>query len=172
MYGLAPMNLSLASPQTSEEAFEIIIGAPTFGPGIAGKESRPTLPERRADMRHRLRIFGMRLGMLFQLGQKCFDLALDVSAGWAWLTILLWGIQSPIQFDQPIPLTFELAILGLEGAATLDDGQELFQDRMAPFLRLRWSEASKRARSSNTRSPPSANGGLPPSMRVVRIRSA
>jgi hypothetical protein len=54
----------------------------------------------------------------------------------------------------------------------LDDGQELIQDRMAPFLRLRWSEASKRVRSSKTRSPPSANGGLLPSVRVVRIRSA
>ena len=166
------MNLSLASPQSSEETFEVVVGAPTFGPSVAGKESRPTLPERRADMRHRLRIFGTRLGLVFQLGQKCFDLALDVSAGWAWLTVLLWGIQSPIQFDQPIPLTFEPAMLGLEGATTLDDGQELIQDRMAPFLRLRWSEASKRVRSSNTRSPPSANGGLLPSVRVVRIRSA
>jgi hypothetical protein len=69
-------------------------------------------------------------------------------------------------------LTFEPAILGLEGAATLDDIQELVQDRMAPFLRLRWSEASKRVRSSKTRSPPSAKGGLLPSVRVVRIRSA
>jgi len=130
------------------------------------------LPERRADVRHCIRIFGTRLGVLLQLSQKLFDLAFDVSAGGTWLTGLLGGIQSPVQFDQPIPLTYELAILGLEGATTLDNGQELLQERMAPFLRLRRSEASNRAKSSKTRSPPSANGGLLPSVRVVRIRSA
>jgi hypothetical protein len=172
MYRLATVNLALASPQAPEETFEVIVGAPAFGPSIASKESRPALLERRADMRHRRRIFGVRLGMVFQLGQKFFDLAFDVAASWMWLTGLLWGVQSPIQFDQPTPLTLEPAILGLEGAATLNDGQELIQDWMAPFLRLRWSEASRRARSSNTRSPPNAKGGLLPSVRVVRIRSA
>ncbi len=169
---LATMNLALASPQASEETFDVVVRAPTFGPRIASKEPRSMLLERRADMCHHRRIFGAGLGMVFQLGQEVFDLALDVAASWLWLTRWLWGIQSPVQFDQPIPLTFELAILGLEGAATLDDGQEVLQDRMPPFLRLRWSEASNRVRSSNTRSPPSAKGGLLPSVSVVRIRSA
>ena len=123
-------------------------------------------------MRHRLRIFRTRLGIVFQLSQKCFDVAFDLSAGGAGLIVLLWRVQSPVQFDQPIPLTFELAILGVEGTATLNDGQELTQNRMPPFLRLRRREASKRVRSSKTRSPPSANGGLLPSVRVDRIRSA
>jgi hypothetical protein len=69
-------------------------------------------------------------------------------------------------------LTLETAVLSRERAATLDDGQELIQNRMAPFLRLRWREASKRVRSSNTRNPPKAKGGLLPSVSVVRIRSA
>ena len=110
--------------------------------------------------------------MVFQLGQKCFDVAFDLSAGGARLIVLLWRVQAPVQFDQPIPLTFELAILSLKGAETLDHRQELIQNRMAPFLRLRWREASKRVRYSKTRSPPSAKGGLLPSVRVDRIRSA
>jgi hypothetical protein len=110
--------------------------------------------------------------MLFQLGQERFDVPLDVSPSRAWLTGLLWRIQPSIQFDQPTVLTFEAAILGSESAAALDHGQELIQNGMAPFLRLRWREASKRARSSNTRRPPSAKGGLLPSVSVVRIRSA
>ncbi len=88
-------------------------------------------------MCHHLRIFGARLGVLFQLGQKLFDLPLDLSAGGAGLTFSLGRIQSSVQFDQPTLLTFELTILSLEGAATLDDGQELIRNRMAPFLRLR-----------------------------------
>jgi len=172
VHGLATMNLALAGAQASEETFEIVVGAPTFGPRVAGKEPRPALPERRADMRHHLGVFRVRLGMLFQLSQKVFDAPLDVSASRVWLTVWLGRNQSPLQFNQPIPLTFETTILGREGAATLDDGQELIQNRMAPFLRLRWREAAKRARSSNTRSPPNANGGLLPSVSVVRIRSA
>ena len=172
VHRLAPMNLSLASPQASKETFEIVVGAPAFGPSIAGEKARPTLPERRTDMRHCFRIFGTCLGMLLQFRQKLFDLPFDLSAGWARLIILLGRIQSSVQFDQPIPLTFEPAVLGLERAATLDNIQEPVQDRMAPFLRLRWREASKRVRSSKTRSPPSANGDLLPSVRVVRIRSA
>lgn len=172
MHRLAPMNLSLASPQASEETFEVVVGSPPFGPGITGKESRPTLLECRADVRHHLGICRAHLGLLLQLRQKVFDLALDLTAGGTWLTGLLRGIQSAIQFDQPIALTFETAVLNGERAATLDNGQELIQNRMAPFLRLRWREASKRVRSSNTRKPPKANGGLLPSVRVVRIRSA
>lgn len=172
MHGLATMNLALAGADASEETFEVVVGAPPFGPRVAGKEPRPALPERRADMRHHLGILRGGLGVLLQLSQKVFDVPLDLSAGGAWLTVWLGGIQSPVQFKQPTPLTFETAILGRERAATLDDSQELIQNRMAPFLRLRWSEASKRARSSNTRSPPNANGGLLPSVSVVRIRSA
>ena len=172
VHGLAPMNLSLASPQASEEAFEIVVGSPTFGPGITGKESWPTLLECRADARHHFGIFRARLSLLFQFSQKVFDLPLDRTARGAWLTGLLRGIQSAIQFDQPIALTLETAVLKGEWAAMLDDDQELIQNRMAPFLRLRWRVASKRVRSSNTRSPPRTKGGLLPSVSVVRIRSA
>ncbi len=172
MYGFAPMNLSLASPQASEETFEIVVGSPPFGPGITGKESRPPLLEGRADMRHHLGIGRARLGMLFQLGQKVFDVPLDLTARGAWLTGLLGRIQPALQFDQPIALTLETAVLSRERATTLNDDQELIQNRMAPFLRLRRRDASRRVRSSNTRNPPRANGGLLPSVRVVRIRSA
>jgi hypothetical protein len=136
MHGPAPMNLSLASPQAPEEAFEVVVGAPTFRPGITGKESRPTLLERRADVRHHLGIGRARLGVLFQLSQKVFDLPFDLTAGRAWRTLLRRGIQPAIQFDQPIALTPETAVLNGERAATLDDGQELIQNRMASFLRL------------------------------------
>ena len=172
MHRLASMNLSLARPQASEETFEVVVGSPAFGPGITGKESRPTLLERRADVRHHLSIRRARLGVLFQLSQKVFDVPLDLTARGAWLTGLLGRIEPAIQFDQPIALTLETAILRSERAATLDDGQELIQNRMPPFLRLRWREASRRVRSSNTRNPPRAKGGLRPSVRVVRIRSA
>ena len=172
MHGFAPMNLSLASPQASEETFEVVVGSPTFGPGITGKESRPTLLECRADVRHHLGIGRARLGMLFQLSQKVFDVPLDLTARGGWLTGLLGRIQPAIQFDQPIALTLEAAVLSRERAATLDDGQELTQNRKTPFLRLRWRDACKRVRSSNTRNPPKANGGLLPSVCVVRIRSA
>ena len=166
------MNLSLARPQASEETFEVVVGSPAFGPGITRKESRPTLLERRADVRHHLSICRARLGVLLQFRQKVFDLLLDLTARGASLTGLLRGIQPAIQFDQPIALTLETAVLSRERAATLDDGQEVIQNRMPPFLRLRWREASRRVRSSNTRNPPKAKGGLLPSVRVVRIRSA
>ena len=172
MHGLAPMNLALTSPQASEETFEVVVGAPAFGPGITGKESRPPLLEGGADVRHHLGIGRARLGVLLQLRQKVFDLPLDLTPRGRRLIGLLRGIQSAIQFDQPITLTLETAVLSRERAATLDDGQELIQNRMTPFLRLRWRDASKRVRSPNTRTPPKANGGLLPSVRVVRIRSA
>ena len=109
------------------------MGAPAFRPSVAGEEVWPTLPERRTEMRHCFRIFGTRLGMLLQFRQKLFDLPLDLSAGGAGLIVLLRRVQSSVQFDPPIPLTFEPAILGHERAAALDDGQELIQNRMPPF---------------------------------------
>ena len=172
MHGFASMNLSLASPQASKETFEVVVGSPPFGPGITGKESRPTVLEGRADVRHHLGIGRARLGVLFQLSQKVFDVPLDLTARGAWLTGLLGRIAPAIQFDQPIALTLETAVLRSERAATLDGGQELIQNRMPPFLRLRWRDASRRVRSSNTRNPPKANGGVLPSVSVVRIRSA
>ena len=170
--GLAAMNLPLTGSQASEETFEIVVSPPAFRPSIAGKEARPPLTERRTKVGHRLGIFGARLGLLFQLGQELFDVSLDVSPRRAWLVGSLWRIQSPIQFDQPTVLPFEAAILDGEGVAALNHGEELIQNGMTPFLRLRRREASKRVRSSNTRRPPSANGGLLPSVSVVRIRSA
>lgn len=38
MHRLAPLNLALACAQTAKEGFQIIVGAVTFRPGIAGKE--------------------------------------------------------------------------------------------------------------------------------------
>jgi hypothetical protein len=69
-------------------------------------------------------------------------------------------------------LVFEVLIACGKSLAELNHGQQLLQERVPPFCRLRLSEASKRWRSSNTRSPPSAKGGLLASVKVLRINSA
>jgi hypothetical protein len=48
-------------------------------------------------------------------------------------------------------LTFELSVAGGKRMAQCDHGQQLIQERVPPFCRQRLSEASKRAKSSNTR---------------------
>lgn len=111
-------------------------------------------------------------GLLRQLGQKGFDLALDGAAGRPGLSDHHGRVQASLQFDQPVALALELPILRREGAPPLHDRQQLLQQRMPPFCRLRWSEASRRAKSSNTRNPPSSKGGLLPSVRVTRSKSA
>ena len=112
------------------------------------------------------------MGRLLQLGQKVLDLVLDAAARRARLTRFIGRVEPSIQLDQPVALAAELPIVSREGAAALNHGPQLIPERMAPFFRLRWSEASKRVRSSNTRRPPKANGGLLPSVSVIRINSA
>jgi len=172
MHGLATMDLPLTSPQAAEEGLQIIVGAVAFGPGVTGEEARPAVTEGGADMGNHRRILGMTLGMLLQLDQKVFDLLLDATRGWARLTLVVWGVKSSLQLDQPTALAFELPVLSRKPLAVLHHGQQLLQERMAPFFRLRRSEASKRAKSSNTRRPPRSKGGLLPSVSVERIKSA
>ena len=179
MHGFATMDLSLAGAQSSEESLQCVVGAVTLGPSIASEQSRLTplagcrsLPKGVAEMSDHRRILRMASGVLFQLSQEFFDAALDCAGRGGWLPVCFGRIEASLQCHQPTPLTLELPIANGEGQAALHHGQQLIQEWMPPFLRLRSSEASKRAKSSNTRKPPSAKGGLLPSVRVVRIRSA
>jgi len=130
---LAAVNLALAGAQATKEGFQIVIGAVAFGPGVAGEEPRPTLPEGDADMGHHLGFVGMVLGVLFQFRQEVLDLTFDATPGWARLKVF-GRIKAPIQFHQPVALALETPILPREGVATLDHGQQLVQERMAPFF--------------------------------------
>jgi hypothetical protein len=167
----AALNLALAGPQTAKEGFQIIVGAVAFGPGIAGEEPRPALPEGRTDMGDHCRVFGMVLSVLFQVLQKFLDLLLNMATSGGRLGPFV-RIKPPLQLDQPPLLAFELPILAGKGLTALHHCQQGVQQRMPPLLPLRWSEASKRAKSSQTRSPPRAKGGLLPSVSVDRISSA
>ena len=172
MHGLAPMNLPLARAETSEERFQFIVGAVAFRPSIAREQTRPALPKCGTDMCNHCGVAGMMLGMLFQLRQEGFDLVLDLATRGARLPFSLWRVKQAIQLHQPVTLAVEAPILRCKGLAALHHGQQLIQQRMPPFWRLRSSEASKRVKSSNTRRPPRAKGGLLPSVRVARINSA
>ena len=172
VHRLAAMNLALAGTQTTEEGFQVIVSAVTFRPDIAGKEPRPTLPEGGTDMCDHRCFRRVGLGVLFQSRQEFFDLAFDFSARRVRLPFSFRGIEAMFQFDQPLVLTFETPIRLCKRAAPLNHSPQVVQYGMAPFLRLRWSEASNRAKSSNTRRPPSAKGGLLPSVSVIRIKSA
>jgi len=172
MHGLAAMDLPLTSPQAAEEGLQSIVGPIAVGPSVTGEEARPALAEGGADMGNHRRIFGMAVGMVFQLAQKVFDLPLDAARGWTWLSFVVWRVKSSLQLDQPSAVAFELPVLSRKPLAVLHHNQQLVQERMAPFSRLRRSEASKRAKSSNTRRPPRAKGGLLPSVSVERIKSA
>jgi len=172
MHGLAALNLTLARAQATEESFQRVVGAVAFRPSVAREEPRPALPEGGTDVADHHRIFGMALGLLFQLGQKVLDLSLDGAPCWARLTSFIGWVESSLQLDQPTALTFELPALSRECVASLDHGQQPIQEPMTPFFRLRWREASKRARSSNTRRPPRSKGGLLPWVSVDRIKSA
>ena len=132
MHGLAPMNLPLARAKPSEERFEFIVGAVAFRPSIAREQTRPSLPKGGTDMHHR-GVGGMVSGMLFQLRQKGFDLALDLATRGARLPFILWGVKQPIQLHQPVPLAAESPILRRKGLATLHHGQQLLQQWMPPF---------------------------------------
>jgi len=127
------MNLPLARAETSEERFQFIVGAVAFRPSIAREQTRPPLPKRGADMCHHCGVGGMMLGMLLQLRQEGFDLALDLAARGARLPFTLWRVKQPIQLHQPVTLAVESPILRRKGLATLHHGQQLIQQRMPPF---------------------------------------
>ena len=133
MHGLATMNLPLARAETSEERFQFIVGAVAFRPSIARKKTRPPLPKRGTDMRNHCGVDAMMLGMLFQLCQEGFDLALDLATRRARLPFTLWRVKQPIQFHQPVALAAESPILRRKELATLHHGQQLIQQRMPPF---------------------------------------
>jgi hypothetical protein len=172
MHGLVAMNLALACTQATEESFQGVVGTIAFRPSVAREESRPALPEGGTEVGDHPGIFRMALGMLLQLGQEVLDVVLDEASCRARLTRFIGWVEPSIQLDQPIALAAELPVLSREGSASLNHGQQLIQERMAPFFRLCWSEASKRVRSSNTRRPPRTKGGLLPSVSVIRINSA
>ena len=172
MHGLTPMNLPLACAKTSEERFQFIVGAVAFRPSIAREQTRPSLPKGGRDMRHHRGVGGMVSGLLFQLRQEGFDLALDLATRGVRLPFTLGRVKQPIQLHQPVPLAVESPIRRRKGLAPLHHGQQLNQQRMPPFWRLRSSEVAKRVKSSNTRRPPRAKGGLLPSVSVARINSA
>lgn len=171
MHRLAAMNLALAGAQPTKEGFQIVVGAVTFGPSVAGEEPWPALPESGVDMRDHLGLIGAVSGVRFQLRQKILDLAFDIALRGMGLTVF-GRVEPSLQLDQPVPLALETAILRRKRSAPLDHGQQLSQDGMAPFFWLRLSEASKRVKSSKTRRPPRAKGGLLPSVKVARINSA
>jgi hypothetical protein len=170
--GFTAMDLPLAGPQPPKEGFQVIVGAVALRPGIALEQACPALAEARTDMGDHPSVLRTLPSVLFQLGQKLFDLALDLLTGRARLPRELRRVETPLQFHQPVPLAFEVVIACGKRVAELDHGQQLLQERVSPFCRLRVSEASKPWRSSNTRRPPSAKGGLLASVKVLRINSA
>ncbi len=123
MHGLAPMNLPLACAKTSEERFQFIVGAVAFRPSIAREQTRPSLPKGGTDMRHLRGVGGMVAGILFQLCQEGFDLALDLATRGARLPFTLWRVKQPIQLHQPVTLAAESPILRRKGLVTLHHDQ-------------------------------------------------
>lgn len=87
------------------------------------------------------------LGVLFQFGQIVLDLSLDTAPSWGRLSVV-GRVKVPVQFHHPVAVAFESLVLRREGVVALNHGQQLIQKGMPPFFRLRWSEASRRARSS------------------------
>ena len=171
MHRRAAVNLALACTQAATEGFQIVVGAVALGPAVARKEPRPALPEGGADMRDHLGVVGVVPGVLFQVRQEVLDLAFETAPRGAWLAIFRRG-EPPLQLDQPVPLAPEMPRLRCKWVATLDHGHQLRQEGMAPFSWLRFREASSRAKSSKTRRPPRAKGGLLLSVRGDRSTSA
>lgn len=127
------MNLALARAEASEERFQFIVGAVAFRPSIAREQTWPTLPQGSTEMRHHRGVGGMVLGMLFQLRQEGFDLALDRAMGGTRLPLLFWWVKQAIQLHQPVPLAAESPILRRKGLAPLHHQQQTIQQRMPPF---------------------------------------
>ena len=86
-------------------------------------------------MRHHRGVGALRVvsGMLFQLRQEDFDLALELATRGARLPFTLWRVKQPIQLHQPVTLAVESPILRRKGLAPLHHGQQLIQQRMPPF---------------------------------------
>ncbi len=110
--------------------------------------------------------------MWWQSGQQLFNLSSDLWVGCTRLAVGLRWVQAPCQFHEPAAVAFELPIGGGKRRATLPHGHQPLQYWRVPFLRVRGSEAAKRAQSSNTRRPPRATGGVLPAVSVARIKSA
>jgi hypothetical protein len=111
MDGLATMSLPLSGPQPAKEGFQLIVGAPAFGPGITLEEPWPALIKGSADMCDHIGILRVVLRVLVQLSQELFDLALDPAAGRAWVALVCRRVETAIQFHQPATLALELPIL-------------------------------------------------------------
>ena len=131
--GFTAMDLPLAGPQPTKEGFQIIVRAVALRPGIALEQARPALAEARTDMGNHPSVLRTLPSVLFQLGQKLFDMALDLRAGRARVPRELRGVETPLQFHQPGPLAFEVVIAGGKRVAELDHGQQLLQERVSPF---------------------------------------
>ena len=144
---LAAVNLALAGAQATKEGFQLIVGPVAFRPSVARKEPGPALPEGGAEMRDHGGFVGMVLGILFQAGQEVLDLTLNVAPRGAWLAIVK-RVKPALHLDQPVPLALEMPLRRRKCAAAANHGQEVIQERMAPFFRLRVSEASRRVKSS------------------------
>jgi len=131
--GLAALNLTLSGAQPAKEGFQVIIRAVALRPRVALEESCPALAEGRADPCDHPRVSRTALRVLLQLGQKLFDLTLNLLAGRAQLTLDLWRVETPLQFHQPVPLAFELLIAGGKSLVAVGHGQQLIQERVPPF---------------------------------------
>jgi len=142
--GLPTMRLPLSGAQPTKEGFQVIVGAVTLRPGITLEQARPALTEGGAELRHHPRVRRTILRVLFQLGQKLFDLAFDLSAGRGRLTCDFWWVEAVLEFHQETSLAFELTVVCGERMTPGDHRQQLIQEWMPPFCRLRLSEASKR----------------------------
>jgi hypothetical protein len=133
MDGLATMSLPLSGPQPATEGFQLIVGAPAFGPGITLEEPWPALSKGSADLCDHIGILRVGLRVLVQLSQELCDLALDPPAGRAWVVLVFRRVETALQFHQPATVALELLILWHERSAQLDHRQQVIQDRMAPF---------------------------------------
>ncbi|MCA1606972.1 MAG: hypothetical protein LC775_16225 [Acidobacteria bacterium] len=110
MDGFAALDLTLPGPQPTKEGFQVIVGPIALRPGITLKQTRPTLAEGRADMGDHMRVWRIALRVLLQLGQKFFDLALDLLAGRVRLPRDFWWVEAPLQFHKEAPLAFKLSV--------------------------------------------------------------
>lgn len=77
MHRFTAMNLTLACAKTTKEGLQIVVGAITLRPGIAGKETGPTLLKGKADMGDGVSLVGMTLGIILELGKKLLNVAFD-----------------------------------------------------------------------------------------------
>jgi hypothetical protein len=170
--GVTAMDLPLAGPEPTQEGFPVMVRAGALRPGSALKQARPAWAEARTEMGDHTGVLRTLPRVLFPLDQKLFDVALDLLAGRARPALDFWRVETPVQLHQPPPVAFEVLIASGKWLRERDHGQQLLQEWVSPFCRLRVSEVSQRWRSSNPRRPPSAKGGLLAAVKVLRINSA